>query len=58
MRPHEHHSIYRGITINRVEGSGYYTAFILGVGNRMADTLAGIRELIRDALLDEKGNGK
>lgn len=50
MRPHKYHSRYRGVDICRVDGSGYYTAFILGIGSRTADTLIGIRELIRDAL--------
>lgn len=46
------HSTYRGATIYRQWG-GYalpYTAWIDGKGTRAADTLAGIRQLIREAM--------
>lgn len=43
----EYHSTYRGYDIYRKHGTGYYVVFILGVGQRVADTLAGIKETIR-----------
>lgn len=49
---------YRGVSIERVEHSGYYSARVLISGGPwgeyyrpvMADTVAGIRELIREIL--------
>jgi hypothetical protein len=42
--------VYRGGSIDRAPGSGYWRAFIVGRGWRMADTLAGLKSLIRDTL--------
>lgn len=41
--------IYRGHHIEKIFPSGMYSAFIEGYGFVRADTLAGIKELIRAA---------
>ena len=40
--------VYRGVTITRY-ATGWYSALVPGHGYLKADTLAGIKELIREA---------
>lgn len=41
---------YRGVTIDRIAHSGMYSALVPGFGYVKADTLAGIKDLIREYL--------
>jgi hypothetical protein len=44
------HSFYKGECIERVAHSGMFVAFIVGHGYLKADTLSGIKKLIREKL--------
>lgn len=59
MEQYTFHSTYYGYDIYRKFGTGYYVTFIVGVGQFAADTVAGIRETIRDQVaIRGRGNSK
>lgn len=41
---------YRGVTIEKLHPSGMWSAFLIGYGYLRADTLAGLKAMIREAL--------
>ena len=42
------HSTFMGLNIERNPVNGYYKVFVIGQGQFVADTLAGIKERIRE----------